>query len=179
MSASAQLFALFRTALFVVFIMGTVLVYLPWWLGMFRWPSDWVWRWELLGIVPLLAGIGIALRCVFAFAWEGLGTPAPVDAPRKLVVTGWYRYVRNPMYWGAFLILLGEWALFGTGWSTVLYLAGFLSAVLLFVVFYEEPALQRKFGSEYEEYRRNVPRWIPRRFPWEGISPSPPSGSAG
>jgi protein-S-isoprenylcysteine O-methyltransferase Ste14 len=158
MSKSAQLFALCRTALFVVFFMGTVLVYLPWRLGMLRWPGDWSPRWELFGIVPLLAGAWIALRCAFAFAWEGLGTPAPVDAPRKLVINGWYRYVRNPMYWGAFLILVGEW-----GW---------------FVVLYEESALHKKFGAEYDEYRRNVPRWIPRRRPWQAANPSPPSGSA-
>jgi len=166
MSRPAQLLALLRTAIVVVFFIAAVLVYVPWWLGFLRWPHDWSWRWESLGVVPLMAGILIVLRCAFAFAWEGLGTPAPIDAPRALVVNGWYRYVRNPMYWGAFLILVGEWALFGAGWSTVLYVTGFALAAGLFVKFYEEPALHRKFGREYDEYCRNVPRWIPRRTPW-------------
>lgn len=162
---TAQISALLRTVAFGSLFVAGVLVYLPWALGVFRVRKDL--GWDLLGGVPLVAGSYIALRCAFEFAWRGRGTPAPFDAPRRLVVEGMYRYVRNPMYWGAILVLVGQWALFGVGWATVEYIAIFAVAVHLFVIFYEEPTLRRKFGEEYEEYCRNVPRWAPRRTPWE------------
>ena len=161
-SRTSQVFALLRTLVFAAFFIAGVLVYLPWAIGVFRWPDDEVLNWRLFGVLPLLAGICVGLHCVFAFAWIGRGTPAPFDPPRRLVVRGLYRYVRNPMYWGAFLILAGQWVLFGGGWPAAVFTAVFAACSHLFVCFYEEPALRRRFGADYDEYSRAVPRWIPR-----------------
>jgi len=100
------------------------------------------------------------------FAIHGLGTPAPVAPPQKLVVTGLYRYVRNPMYVSVVAIILGQALLFGD-WRLVVYGAVFWLACHAFVLVYEEPTLRRKFGAQYEGFCANVPRWIPRLTPWQ------------
>jgi protein-S-isoprenylcysteine O-methyltransferase Ste14 len=82
------------------------------------------------------------------------------------VIQGVYRYVRNPMYWGAFLILMGQWALFGVEWAGVIYIACFVVLTHVFVCLYEEPTLRKKFGDDYDDYWLNVPRWLPRLKPW-------------
>ena len=123
------------------------------------------WRW--IAIVPAVIGFAIALRCIWDFGWTGHGTPAPFAPPRRLVVVGFYRYVRNPMYLGFFLGWAGLWVVFGH--VSVVALAVTLigvSAVLLFVTLYEEPHLRRVFGPNYEEYCRHVHRWVPRLHPW-------------
>lgn len=119
---------------------------------------------QLAGMVVGAAGAAAALWCIFTFAFVGKGTPAPFDPPRRLVVRGPYRYVRNPMYLGAGLALAGA-ALFyeaGVLWA---YAAGFLLLMHLFVLLYEEPALRRTFGEEYETYCRRVRRWLPKAKP--------------
>jgi protein-S-isoprenylcysteine O-methyltransferase Ste14 len=162
--------ALVKSAMFLAAVPGTGLVWLPWFgLRLFALDADRTGlaalRW--LGIVPLVAGAIVLVRCVFAFAWEGRGTPLPLDAPRRLVVSGFYRYVRNPMYIGVLAVFAGEWALFGERHADIaLYMAIGAGFFALFVLLYEEPALRARFGDQYEEYRRNVPRWIPRRTPW-------------
>lgn len=120
-----------------------------------------------LGAVPLLVGAAIAFWCFANFVVRGKGTPAPFDAPRHLVISGPYRYMRNPMYVGCFLFLVGLAAMFAE-FSTMLlgYGTALLLAVNLFIFFYEEPTLRRKFNGEYEEYCRNVGRWIPRTSGW-------------
>ena len=111
---------------------------------------------------PLWAIGGVVLLWSFwNFLVEGRGTPAPIDPPKELVATGFYRYVRNPMYVGIFLILLGHFLWFEYLWLIV-YLALVFLIVDLFVTFYEEPTLKRTFGRTYEEYLKKVPRWIPR-----------------
>jgi len=120
-----------------------------------------------LGWIVVAIGAAIGLPCVWEFAWRGLGTPAPFDPPRKLVISGPYRFVRNPMYLGMGLVLIGEAIVFPNiailmlGLTAVLWL--FVSA---FVIVYEEPTLRRMFGSDYESYCRAVRRWIPRLRPW-------------
>ena len=161
---SVQLSALLRTVIFVLLFVAGVLVYLPWGMGIFRLRDQL--DWHATGLIPLALGTYIVIRCAFAFAWEGHGTPAPFDAPRELVAVGVYRYVRNPMYWGALLILAGQGLLFGTGWGAPLYMAIFYLCVHTFVIAYEEPTLRRKFGESYEDYCRQVPRWIPRSSAW-------------
>ena len=152
--------AVLRTAVFALLFMGTVGVYLPHYLGLLNGGLHRDWR--LSGMLPLVLGTLIALRCAFAFAWTGLGTPAPFDPPRGLVVTGLYRYVRNPMYFGMALFLVGEWMLWGNDLKGMLiYLGVFALAVTLFVILYEEPTLRRKFAGEYTEYCQNVPRFVP------------------
>ncbi|MGB7847928.1 MAG: isoprenylcysteine carboxylmethyltransferase family protein [Candidatus Acidiferrum sp.] len=123
------------------------------------------WRW--IAAIPSVLGFAVALRCVWDFGRTGHGTPAPIAPPRKLVVVGFYRYVRNPMYVGFFLGWAGLWVVFGH--ANLAALAAALTVVLgvaLFVQLYEEPTLRRMFGAEYEEYCRNVRRWVPRMRAW-------------
>lgn len=160
-------FAVLRTSLFVMLFMATVGVYLPLYLGLLS-KNVHLHDWRVIGVLPLAIGAYIAVRCAYAFAWTGEGTPAPFDAPRNLVVTGWYRYLRNPMYFGMALFLAGEFFLFGTRLIYGLYyIAFFAISVSIFVLFYEEPTLRRKFPNDYSEYFRNVPRFFPRVRPWK------------
>jgi len=139
---------------------------LPGWLGFDAAAvGDGRWRW--IGAVPSVLGFSVALRCIWDFGRTGRGTPAPFVPPQRLVVVGFYRYVRNPMYLGFFAGWMGLWVVFGKasrGALVILLVAA--SAVVLFVKFYEEPTLRKMFGADYEEYCRNVPRWIPRTHPW-------------
>jgi protein-S-isoprenylcysteine O-methyltransferase Ste14 len=113
------------------------------------------------GGVVAAVGLCLVLWCFYDFAVRGRGTPAPWDPPRRLVASGPYGRVRNPMYVGVLTILLGEAAFFGSyallAWAAV-------TALLfhLVVVLYEEPGLRERFGSDYEQYLVNVPRWLPR-----------------
>lgn len=116
-----------------------------------------------------LAGLALALLGLFVFVWchydflaRGRGTPNPLDPPKTLVATGPYRWVRNPMYVCATLILLGEAALFRSA-ALAVYAALVLLGFHLFVTLYEEPHLRRRFGQSYDDYLRRVPRWLPRR----------------
>lgn len=115
---------------------------------------------QLAGMIVGAAGAAIALWCILSFALIGRGTPAPFDPPRRLVVKGPYRYVRNPMYLGAALALVGAALFYETGvlWA---YAAGFLLLMHGFVVLYEEPILRRTFGEAYADYSRKVGRWWP------------------
>jgi len=113
------------------------------------------------GVVVAASGAVLALWCIVAFIVIGRGTPAPFDPPRRLVVVGPYRRVRNPMYVGVVSIVFGESILFR---SYDLVACALILCLMfhLFVVFYEEPTLRKKFGADYEEYCKAVPRWIPR-----------------
>ena len=108
----------------------------------------------------LIGGV-ILLWSFWNFLIEGRGTPAPVDPPKELVAVGFYRYVRNPMYFGVLLILIGHFLWFGYWWLLAYTILAFI-VVHLFVTGYEEPTLKRKFGAAYEDYLKRVPRWIPR-----------------
>lgn len=124
-------------------------------------------RWRWIAAVPAVFGFAVALRCIWDFGWIGRGTPVPVAPPQKLVVAGFYRHVRNPMYSGFFLGWLGLWILLGrVGLTAIAVVSAGVLAVFLFVAFYEEPTLRKLFGADYEEYCRNVPRWLPRLRPW-------------
>lgn len=112
------------------------------------------------GLMLIVGGSAQVLWCLAAFAWEGSGTPAPFDAPRKIVVTGPYRNVRNPMYLGAMLIILGV-ALMLRSPSAVGVAVFFITLAHLFVLVYEEPALKAQFGESYSDYKRSVNRWLP------------------
>ena len=125
-----------------------------------------------VGVLLILVGLPGLVDSFARFALQGLGTPAPVAPTKNLVVTGLYRYVRNPIYVAVVAIILGQAILFGD-WRLVLLGALFWLAFHLFVVAYEEPTLQRTFGAEYEAYRANVQRWIPRVTPWR----APEAGS--
>ncbi|MBZ5572962.1 MAG: isoprenylcysteine carboxylmethyltransferase family protein [Acidobacteriia bacterium] len=129
-------------------------------------PSTAPWRW--LAAVPSVLGFAVALRCVWDFGHTGRGTPAPFAPPSRLVVVGFYQYVRNPMYVGFFVGWMGLWVVFGrANLSVIVGVAAAVLGVVLFVRLYEEPTLRRMFGAEYEEYCRHVRRWLPRIRPWE------------
>jgi len=115
---------------------------------------------QVTGAAIVVVGATIALWCVFTFVFVGRGTPAPFDPPRRLVVRGPYRVVRNPMYIGAVLALAGA-ALFYGSLPLLAYTGVFLLITHVFVVWYEEPTLARAFGEDYAAYRRQVRRWRP------------------
>jgi protein-S-isoprenylcysteine O-methyltransferase Ste14 len=117
---------------------------------------------QIFGMIVTATGTAIALWCVFTLVFVGKGTPAPFDPPRRLVIRGPYRLVRNPMYIGASATLVGV-ALFYESLSILIYAGAFFLATHLFVVFYEETTLRRTFGSDYEAYCRRVRRWLPTR----------------
>ena len=152
-----------KTLIFTMMVPGTVTVFIPYWLVQqdIRWFSLDIGAVRFLGVLLILAGAATYLWCAWDFTFTGRGTPAPIDPPKELVVKGLYSYVRNPMYVGVLLILLGEALLFESV-VVLLYALLLLSASHLFVVFYEEPTLARMFGSSYERYRRSVRRWLPR-----------------
>jgi protein-S-isoprenylcysteine O-methyltransferase Ste14 len=120
-----------------------------------------------LGWIVIAIGSIIAGGCIFEFAWRGIGTSAPFDPPRRLVISGPYRSVRNPMYLGMGIILLGEGITFPKLMNTMLIMiASLWCALMLFIIGYEEPALRAKFCEDYIEYCEHVRRWIPRMRGW-------------
>ena len=153
---------LFRTITYATFFVGFLLVYLPsrvlLWSGIVR-PAT-MEAPQIAGMIVAAAGALLALWCVVTFVAIGKGTPAPFDPPRRLVIRGPYRFVRNPMYLGGALALAGA-ALFYQSLLLLAYGSIFLFAACLFVLFYEEPTLRRSFGTDYEAYCRQVPRWCP------------------
>jgi protein-S-isoprenylcysteine O-methyltransferase Ste14 len=150
-----------RTLVFTVFIPGFWTVMLPYWILPPRVPPD-LRGAGAAGWLLIAGGIALYFACAFwGFAVRGKGTPLPLDPPKKLVVVGPYHVVRNPMYWGVGSVVLGEAAIFHSVALAELAVV-FAVGVILFVLLFEEPALRRKFGEEYEEYCRRVPRWLPR-----------------
>lgn len=162
-----RLSALLGTGIFLLIAPGIVAGVVPWWIS--RWqmraPLLGVSAFRILGVILILEGIPILLDSFARFALQGLGTPAPVLPTEHLVVTGLYRFVRNPMYVGVVLTIFGQGLLFG---DTRLLVYGVIAWVVthLFVLAYEEPTLRRTFGEEYKIFCANVPRWIPRLKPW-------------
>jgi protein-S-isoprenylcysteine O-methyltransferase Ste14 len=156
------MFVLVRAVTYAALFIGFVFVYLPGrflsWSGIVE-PAT-TGAPQVAGMLIVAIGTVIALWCVFTFVFMGKGTPAPFDPPRKLVIRGPYRFVRNPMYIGAGLTLAGV-ALFYESLSISIYTCMFFLITHLFVVFYEEPTLRRTFGDEYEVYCRRVRRWRP------------------
>ena len=149
-----------NTLLFTILVPATAAGWIPLWLRGNASMTDMV---ALRGVSILLIAVGVAIylhSAFWGFALHGLGTPAPIAPTKKLVVVGLHRYVRNPMYIGVALMVLGQAMLFWS-WHLLGYAVLFLIIVHLFVVFYEEPTLERQFGEEYEDYRKRVPRWIP------------------
>jgi protein-S-isoprenylcysteine O-methyltransferase Ste14 len=153
---------LVRAVTYATLFIGVVLVYFPArtlaWADTARpWPPGYP---QLLGAVVTAAGAALALWCILSLAIVGRGTPAPFDPPRRLVVRGPYRNVRNPMYLGAGLALAGA-ALFYQSAALLAYDAAFMLLMHGFVVLHEEPTLSRTFGADYDAYRKAVRRWWP------------------
>jgi protein-S-isoprenylcysteine O-methyltransferase Ste14 len=151
-----------RALVYAVIFVGIVLVFVPArflsWSG-FAAPATFG-ALQLVGMLVAVAGLALAAWCVLAFAVIGKGTPAPFDPPRMLVVRGPYRLVRNPMYIGGGLALVGAAVFYESG-RLLIYAGLFFLAAHLFVIGYEEPTLRRMFGADYEAYCRHVRRWWP------------------
>jgi protein-S-isoprenylcysteine O-methyltransferase Ste14 len=158
-----KLFALLRTLVVAPLFILLWLWWLPRWLAgpsVFADPRP-------LGWIVVAIGAVVGLPCVWQFAWRGVGTPAPWDPPRQLVISGPYRFVRNPMYVGMGVAIVGFAIVFPH--ATNFFLTEASVAVVLvsaFIVFYEEPTLEKAFGDAYLDYCRHVRRWIPRLTPW-------------
>lgn len=155
--------AILGTLIFLLLAPGVVAGALPWWITrwQFRPPVLGIAAFRVLGVILIVAGIPALLDSFARFALQGLGTPAPVLPTRHLVVTGFYRYVRNPMYVGVAAVIFGQGLLLGS-FQLLTYGAAVVLVFHLFVVLYEEPKLARSFGEEYRKFRDHVPRWIPR-----------------
>jgi protein-S-isoprenylcysteine O-methyltransferase Ste14 len=157
------MFVILRTITYASLFIGLLFIYLPArilaWAGIVR-PVAFDWP-QIAGLLIATLGAALALWCLGAFAWIGKGTPAPFDPPRRLVIRGPYRFVRNPMYIGGLLVLTGT-ALFYKAIPVFLFACGFLLVTHLSIVIYEEPELRRSFGPEYEGYCHRVHRWLPR-----------------
>lgn len=119
----------------------------------------------ILGGVLICLGLGLMIATIRLFVTMGKGTLAPWSPTQRLVVQGVYRHVRNPMISGVFFILLGE-AVLGASWPIFCWFVIFAVGNAIYIPMAEEPGLLKRFGDDYEEYRRNVPRWIPRLRPW-------------
>ena len=153
-----------RNVLFTIVVPGLGGAWMPWWLltrhGRAATPA----AWEAVPVI--VAGVVLYVWCVWNFAAVGRGTPGPWDAPSRFVAAGPYRWVRNPIYVAALLVVLGQAWLF-LSLALLAYAVAMALCFHLFVTGYEERALRRRFGRTYLEYRRTVPRWLLR----------PPSGS--
>jgi protein-S-isoprenylcysteine O-methyltransferase Ste14 len=151
--------------LFFFLAPGTVAGVIPYLVTQWRLPP--VSAWTVAGAALTLIAFAMLIECFARFALKGLGTPAPIAPTQHLVVTGLYRFVRNPMYVAVLSLILGQALLFQ---SAALFAYGAAMWVIFhtFVFFYEEPTLRRSYGGAYEVYIKAVPRWLPRLTPWRG-----------
>jgi protein-S-isoprenylcysteine O-methyltransferase Ste14 len=162
-----RLSAILGSFLFLLIAPGFVAGVVPYWISYWRSVPAFVGSSaiRILGVFLIIVGAPLLLDSFARFALQGLGTPAPVFPTRHLVVTGFYRYVRNPMYVGVASVIFGQ-ALYFLNVRVLEYGIVICVAFHLFILFYEEPTLRRTFDGEYEEFCKNVPRWIPRLTPW-------------
>jgi protein-S-isoprenylcysteine O-methyltransferase Ste14 len=161
--------AILGTLVFLVAAPGFVAGLVPFWISGWRAepPFFGIWFFRVAGALLITVGAVGLLDSFARFALQGLGTPAPVAPTRHLVVTGLYRYVRNPMYVAVACAILGQAFLLGNV-RLLAYAVVVWAAFYVFVRVYEEPTLRASFGSEYESFCAAVPRWIPRITPWRG-----------
>ena len=160
--------AILGSAVFLVIAPGSIAVLFPYRID--RWqilpPLLGLVAFRALGALLICAGLPLLLDSFARFAIQGFGTPAPIAPPRHLVVTGLYRYVRNPMYVAVASLVFGQGLLFGNV-RVLQYGLAVAVGFHLFVLVYEEPTLRSKFGNEYDAYCKNVRRWWPRLKPWK------------
>src|SRR5579862_5182943 len=142
-----------------------LLAYIPWTITRFRIPAYETQAQIFFAAALILVGLLPLFGSIVRFVVVGHGTLVPAAPPQHLVVTGLYRYVRNPMYVAVVAVILGQAILFGD-WRLMTYGGLMWLAFHAFVLTYEEPVLAQKFGAQYEDFRANVPRWIPRLSPW-------------
>ncbi len=146
----------------------TIGIVVPWWIAGWRTTPPFLGEpwFRTGGLVLLVVGLIPLIESFVRFAVVGLGTPAPIAPTQHLVVTGFYRHVRNPMYVGVLAVIIGNGLILGN--ATVLAYAVVVAIGFnLFVLGYEEPTLRRRYGAEYAEFCAHVPRWRPRLRPWK------------
>ena len=148
---------------FLVLAPGGVAGLMPWLITQWRPlpPSDLPGALRWAGLILIAGGLAVVIEAFARFAWVGIGTPAPVAPTRRLVVSGFYRFVRNPMYVAVAALIFGQAVLFAS-WGVALYGVVVVAAFHTFVTLYEEPTLRATYGEEYDGYRAATPRWIPR-----------------
>ena len=158
--------AILGSAIFLVIAPGIVAGYVPWRIS--RWqvgaPLLGTVAFRVIGGLLILAALSVLLDSFARFALQGLGTPAPIFPTRHLVVSGLFRYVRNPMYVAVVSLILGQGLFFGSV-RILEYGIAVWVGFHLFVLLYEEPILRKSYGLEYEDFCANVPRWIPHLRP--------------
>jgi protein-S-isoprenylcysteine O-methyltransferase Ste14 len=165
---AGRIWPLAGSIVFFVIAPGSLAGWLPYWL------EGWQFRPPLLdfppgriaGVLLIVFGTGMLVDCFARFALEGRGTPAPVVPTERLIASGLYRYVRNPMYAGVLFAITGQALLFGSS-ALLAYAALVWLLFHTFVLIYEEPVLRHRYGASYETYRANVRRWLPRLQPWK------------
>lgn len=155
------------SAAFFLLAPGTVAFLIPWWIAGWRMVEPFFGQPSVpfVGLLLVVAGAVPLIESFARFALVGRGTPAPIVPTERLVVSGFYRYERNPMYVGVLAIIIGNALVLGNA-SVLIYAVIVSLGFALFVRAYEEPALRRQFGQEYELYCTHVPRWLPRLTPW-------------
>lgn len=154
-----------RSLLWTILLPGVIAGYVPWrFFGLGQIEVDLLSPAHLAGIVCISAGAVLLGACIVEFARSGRGTLSPVDPPRRLVVRGLYRYVRNPMYLSVTTIVLGE-SVLARSQALAVYWAVWFLAANLFVIGFEEPTLRQRFTADYDVYTRQVRRWIPTLHP--------------
>jgi protein-S-isoprenylcysteine O-methyltransferase Ste14 len=153
--------AIAGSAIFLVLAPGVVAGLVPWWLTGWRTGAGYPVPVRVAGGVVTAAGAAVLLGAFAQFALEGRGTPAPPAPTEQLVVRGLYRYVRNPMYVAVLSVITGQALLLGRP-ELLVYAAVVAAAFVAFVRWYEQPALARRYGAQYDAYRRAVPGWWPR-----------------
>jgi protein-S-isoprenylcysteine O-methyltransferase Ste14 len=160
--------AVVGSAMFFAAAPGTVAVLIPWWITGWQprapLPVALMLPIRLVGALLILAGAVVLVHAFVRFVVEGFGTPVPIAPPERLVVGGFYRYVRNPMYVAVLASIIGQAMLLGR-FDLLVHAGAVAVAVTAFVRWYEEPLLRRRFGAEYDAYRAAVPGWLPRLRP--------------
>jgi len=159
----------------IILLPGTVLVFIPVAILLATQDSKFapelasptqIWFW--LALLAAIIGLALSAWAATLFMKFGKGTPAPWDPPKRLVIQGPYRYIRNPMITGALLMLLAEAILFQSLpiaiWMTVFFIGNAIYFPLI-----EEKGLEKRFGDEYRNYKANVPRWLPRIRAWKQV----------
>jgi protein-S-isoprenylcysteine O-methyltransferase Ste14 len=149
------------SALFFAVAPGVVAGVVPWLITGWEVEAEWWAPLRVAGATLVVAAAAVLVHAFARFVVEGLGTPAPVAPTERLVVGGLYRHVRNPMYIAVVATIVGQALLLGSG-ALLVYAAVAWAGMAAFVRFYEEPTLARRYGAEYESYRRAVPAWLPR-----------------
>ncbi len=152
-----------KNLLFTLIVPGFVAGWVPlrWFERRAAWPAVLAWQ-HWAGLAIFVLGLCVYLHCVWLFMTRGRGTPAPFDAPKKLVQRGLYRWVRNPMFLSVLAVVGGE-MVFLWSWHIAVWLVCLACLFHLFIIGHEETALRFRFGAMYDDYLRDVPRWLPRR----------------